>query len=156
MFGFSSRADHERVRLDRGQRDRLRWDIDRKQPVRNVLVAPNGVDHAVRSHDLGGHWRQPHRHMDRDDQQTDAERDQLLPGEPVHRRHYGVNVERHRQFQLHADQQLVVRHGLLQNQSIRGRVVYLRQRVHADGHLDRQVGGELIFRSGTIRRFVAR
>lgn len=58
------------------------------------MVASVGVDSTVRADDHGGHWRQPDRHMDRHDQQTDAERDKLLPGEPVHRGRHGVYAQR--------------------------------------------------------------
>jgi len=103
------------------------------------VVAPARVDRAVRAHDHGGHGRQPDRHMDRDDQQADAERHQLLPGEPVHSGRHGVHAQRVRELQLHAHQQLVVRHGLLQDQPVRRRAVHMRQRVHPDGHIHRQV-----------------
>lgn len=126
--------------LDRGQRyHRHRDRLARRQSVRAVVVAPAGVDCAVRAHDHGGHGRQPDRHMDRDDQQADAERHQLLPGEPVHSGRHGVHAQRVRQLQLHAHQQLVLRHGLLQDEPVRGRAVRVRQRVHSDGHIDRQV-----------------
>lgn len=115
----------------------------RQQPVPAVVVAPAGVDRAVRADDHGGHRRQPDRHMDRHDQQADAERDQLLSGEPVHSGRHGVHAQRVRQLQLHADQQLVVRHGLLQDQPVCGRPVNIRERVHADGNIHRQVGPNL-------------
>lgn len=70
----------------------------RQQPVRAFMVAPAGVDRAVRSHDHGGHGRQPNRHMDRDDQQADAQRDQLFPGQPVHSGRHGVHAQRIRQL----------------------------------------------------------
>lgn len=124
-------ADHERVGLRRGQllgrkRDGRGRRVARQQPVRAVVVAPAGVDHAVRAHDHGGHGRKPDRHLDRDDQQADAERDQLLPGQPVHSGRHGVHAQRVRQLQLHAHQQLVLRHGLLQDQPVRGRAVHMR------------------------------
>jgi len=72
--------------------------------------------------------------MDRDDQQTDAQRDQLLPSQSVHSGRYGVHTQRVRELQLHAHQQLVIRHGLLQDQSVCGRAVHMRQRVYPDGH----------------------
>lgn len=103
------------------------------------MVASAGVDRAVRTDDHGGHGRQPDRHMDRHDQQADAERDQLLPGEPVNSGRHGIHAQRVRKLQLHADQQLVVRHGLLQNQPVCGRPVHIRQRVYTDGHIHRQV-----------------
>jgi len=69
-----------------------------QQPIRAAVVAPAGMDGAVRAHDHGGHGRQPDRHMDRHDQQTDAERDQLLSGEPVHRGRHGVHAQRVRKL----------------------------------------------------------
>jgi len=58
------------------------------------MVASVGVDGTVRANDHGGHGRQPDRHMDRYDQQTDAERDKLLSGELVHRGRHGVHAQR--------------------------------------------------------------
>lgn len=141
FYGF--REDHERVGIRRDELDRQRHRCGRhvagQQSIRAVVVAPAGVDRAVRAYDHGGHGRQPDRNMDRNDQQADAQRDQLLPGQLVHCRRNGVYTERVSQLQLHADQQLVVRHGLLQDQPVRGRAVHMRQRVHPDGHFHRQV-----------------
>jgi len=72
--------------------------------------------------------------MDRDDQQTYAQCDQLLPGQSVHSGRHGVHAQRVCELQLHAHQQLVIRHGLLQDQPVCGRVVHMRQRVYPDGY----------------------
>jgi len=110
-----------------------------QQPVRAAMVAPASMDGAVCAHDISGHRRKPDRHMDRHDQQADAKRDQLLPGELVNSGRHGVYAQRVRKLQLHADQQLDVWHGLLQIQPVRRRAVHMCQRVHPDGHFHRQV-----------------
>lgn len=92
---------HERIGFWRTQLDqqRNRWSgVAGQQPIRVAVVAPAGMDGAVCAHDNGGHWRKPDRHMDRHDQQTDAERDQLLSGEPVHSGCHGVDTQRVRKL----------------------------------------------------------
>jgi len=69
-----------------------------QQPIRVAVVAPAGMDRAFCAYDNGGNRWKPDRHMDRHDQQTNAERDQLLSGEPVHSGCYGVNTQRVRKL----------------------------------------------------------
>lgn len=110
-----------------------------QQQIYSARVASDSVDVVVREHDYSRDDRQCRRHLDRPQTQAHAHRDELLPGEPEHSRHHGLDPQRHIQLRVHAQQPLALWRALLQGQSVHRRNHYLRQRVHSRGHLHRQV-----------------